>query len=287
MTKEERLQELFKNATLSGAQKMKLREVAKYWNEVIRQEPFKPTFMERVRNGEITDYEPYFHDDDYYYGAERKDLALLGIEVERCIQLNGASLIADLIRAGKYPERYEEWKNHKDERVRAALARNGHYLDELINDSESAVRDAVIRYDIRYALTRMWDEDVRRTIERELIFRKQPDLDVLRAYCEHEKESPLVDIFALIIKRDTTELTTMERTMSRAQLFSMGSPHWTKGFAGKDINTILTLVADVTNKSDFKAEDVIAYVDEKEHIPSVEQMITILKGRETGEHKGI
>ena len=76
MKEEERLQELFKNATLSGAQKMKLREVAKYWNEVIRQEPFKPTFMERVRNGEITDYEPYFHDDDYYYGAERKDLAL-------------------------------------------------------------------------------------------------------------------------------------------------------------------------------------------------------------------
>lgn len=68
-------------------------------------------FERQVLSGEITDFEPYFEDNDINYHL-RYILAKLGIEVDRIIEMNGHGTILGFIKDKVHVDRYKEWKNH-------------------------------------------------------------------------------------------------------------------------------------------------------------------------------
>lgn len=65
-------------------------------------------FEQAVKNGEITDFEPYMRKQKF--DMHRAVLARLGIEVDQIIKRDGTQVIVELIEKGLETERYEGWK---------------------------------------------------------------------------------------------------------------------------------------------------------------------------------
>lgn len=63
-------------------------------------------FERQVLSGEITDFEPYFEDNDINYHL-RYILAKLGIEVDRIIEMNGHGTILGFIKDKVHVDRYK------------------------------------------------------------------------------------------------------------------------------------------------------------------------------------
>lgn len=131
-------------------------------------------FEEAVKNGEITDFEPYMRKQKF--DMHRVVLARHGIEVDRIIKRDGTQVIIDLIENGLETERYEGWKNHPSVNVRETLAEQGYYHDYYINDKSPRVRNAVINKDNRQGLKRMHNPSDRFFIRRQLIHQTNPIL---------------------------------------------------------------------------------------------------------------
>jgi len=132
-------------------------------------------FEEAVKNGEITDFEPYMRKQKF--DMHRVVLARHGIEVDRIIKRDGTQVIIDLIENGLETERYEGWKNHPSVNVREALAEQGYYHDYYINDKSPRVRNAVINKDNRQGLKRIHNPSDRFFIRRQLIHQTNPDIE--------------------------------------------------------------------------------------------------------------
>lgn len=210
-------------------------------------------FERQVLAGEITDFEPYFteqcnHDQMEY----RYILAKNGIETDRVEKMDGFNTIVDIINDGLLPERYEEWKHHRHAGVRGALVDNGYFLDYLINDENEDIRRQVIEKDLRLGLKRLdndTDRDaVRRVLERQTT--DEIDLDILKAYLEAVKEYCDINLTyvypPLKLKYDalTTIPTTIEKTMTPAQLYTLDSPLWAHDYTVNKIRWILIHLPD-------------------------------------------
>lgn len=206
-------------------------------------------FEHQVLAGEITDFEPYFteqynHDQMEY----RYILAKNGIETDRVEKMDGYNTIVDIINDGLLPEHYEEWKHHPRAGVRQVLVDNGYFYDYFINDEEPYIRQQIIETNLRLGLTRL-DNDTDRSVVRRVLEKQTNDeieLSVLKAYLEAEKEhGDMEDTFryqALQLKYDalTTVPTTIEKTMTPAQLYASNNPLWAYNYTAETIRRILT-----------------------------------------------
>lgn len=205
-------------------------------------------FERQVLAGEITDFEPYFTKPyDKEQREQRYILAKNGIETDRVEKLDGFNTIVDIINDGLLPERYEEWKHHRHAGVRVALVDNGYFLDYLINDENEGIRRQVIEKDIRLGLKRL-DDDTDRDVVRRVLEQQtndEIDLDILKAYLEAVKEYRDINIAyvypPLKLKYDalTTVPTTIEKTMTPAQLYALDSPLWAHDYTVNRIRWIL------------------------------------------------
>ena len=178
---------------------------------------------------------------------QRYILAKNGIETDRVSEMDGYNTIVDIIDEGLLPERYEEWKHHPRAGVRRALVDNDYFWDYFINDEDPYIRQSIIEQDLRLGLQRL-DNDEDRDVIR-LVLEKQTneelELDILKAYLEaEEKCGDIDDTFinsALKLKYEalTTTPTTIERTMTPAQLYASDSPLWAQHYTADKINRIL------------------------------------------------
>lgn len=205
-------------------------------------------FERQVLTGEITDFEPYFTKPyDKEQLEKRYILAKNGIETDRVEKLDGFNTIVDIINDGLLPERYEEWKHHRHAGVRGALVDNGYFLDDLIHDENEDIRRQIIKKDVRLGLERL-DNNTDRSVVR-LVLETQTnneiDLDVLKAYLKAERDygnikGSFIDR-ALQLKYDalTTMPTTIETTMTPAQLYALDSPLWAHEYTADIICRIL------------------------------------------------
>ena len=198
-------------------------------------------FERRVLAGEITDFEPYFLEqydsnqtDQYDQMDRRYILAKNGIETDRVAIMDGYNTIVDIINEGLLPERYEEWKHHPRAGVRHALVDNGYFLDYFINDEDPYIRQDIIEKDLRLGLKRLDNDEDRQVVQTRLL-RKTNDeleLDILKAYIEAEKEygdtEENLAYQALSLKYEalTAAPSTIEKTMTPAQLYASDSPLW-------------------------------------------------------------
>lgn len=211
-------------------------------------------FERQVLAGEITDFEPYFKEqydsrktDQYGQMDLRYILAKNGIETDRVAIMDGYNTIVDIINEGLLPERYEEWKHYPRAGVRQALADNGYFWDYFINDEDPYIRQQIIEQDLRLGLGRLDNDDdrevVRRVLERQT--NDEIDLDILKAYLEAATEYGDTNIaFAypnLKLKYDalTAVPTTIEKTMTPAQLYVSNNPLWARDYTAEQIRRIL------------------------------------------------
>ena len=202
-------------------------------------------FEEAVKNGEITDFEPYMRKQKF--DMHRTILARNGIEVDQIIKRDGIRVIIELIENGLETERYEGWKNHPSVNVREALAEQGYYHGYYINDKSPRVRNAVINKDNRQGLKRMHNASDRFSIRRQLVHQTLPDMELLTAYLDTVTESELKnydarnEIEVLQLKQKSLQMTPtiMEKTMTSYQLFEANNPLWMTEYTAEEIDNII------------------------------------------------
>lgn len=97
-------------------------------------------FKHKVENGSITDLQPYIS----YSGAFRVLIASKGQHIEELLAYEEPDVMVELIKNGTATEHYEEWKTHKDKRVREALAQQGFWPEVFIEDENRDVRAGVV-----------------------------------------------------------------------------------------------------------------------------------------------
>lgn len=192
-------------------------------------------FERRVLAGEITDFEPYFTNSyDKEQREQRYVLAKNGIETDRVTLMDGYNTIVDIINEGLLPKRYEEWKRYPRAGVRQTLADNGYFWDYFINDEDPYIRQSIIETDLRLGLKRLDNDEDRQVVQTRLL-RKTNDeleLDILKAYIDAEKEygdtEENLAYQALMLKYEalTAVPSTIEKTMTPAQLYVSDSPIW-------------------------------------------------------------
>lgn len=193
-------------------------------------------FERRVLAGEITDFEPYFLEQ---YNSNQMEyryiLAKNGIETDRVATMDGYNTIVDIINEGLLPERYEEWKHHPRAGVRQALVDNGYFYNYFINDENPYIRRQIIEKDLLLGIQRLDNDEDRQIVQMRLL-RKTNDeleLDILKTYIDAEEEEygdteENLAYQALALKYDalTTVPSTIEKTMTPAQLYASDSPLW-------------------------------------------------------------
>ena len=194
-------------------------------------------FERQVLAGEITDFEPYFK-----YNARPSDiemeqryiLAKNGIETDRVTKMDGYNTIVDIINEGLLPERYEEWKHYPRTGVRQALVDNGYFWDYFVNDENQYIRQQIIETDLHLGLGRLDNDEDRQIIQTTLLDKTNDEieLDILKAYIEAEEEygdteeNIAYQALALKYKAHTAVPSTIEKTMTPAQLYTSNNPLW-------------------------------------------------------------
>lgn len=170
-------------------------------------------------------------------------------------------LTTEMIRNGEHQELYEEYAkqkshNYEDNLIKCELAGYGYCHDILCDDPMTSVREHVIGSDIRYAPkcfdgTRiLWEHIAEELVNDKLS--KTPDiLSIYEWFIHLDLEQLNIELsdfnkmqyntIKLLYKAETTEPTTIEKTMTPSQLYLHGSPCWIKGvewpFSGMVVNT--------------------------------------------------
>ena len=177
-------------------------------------------FEEAVINGQITNYRPYGETGTLNENRTRKQI---------CIEYGVAQ------------ELYPEWaqSNDSDNWLQQLLAENGYCLDILSKSEDEEVLSAVLNHDLNYALDNRLLTNYRHLIYDALMSAKDIPLEVLNNYLD-TKDYTDEDDPPLELKRKAITHTpsTIEKTMSPAQLYASDNPLWALNFTGYDINKL-------------------------------------------------
>ena len=215
-------------------------------------------FEHKVLAGEITDFEPYLK----YTNSVREDLrnkayrlVLLkhGIETERILELDSIFAIVTCIQEGLFPEQYEEWKNTNKEWILETFAENGYYLDELLLSEYDDVQKAVIENHPDFCIERLNQGKIYQIVHDFIKNEAKPNVALFKAYID-TLQSNSNDVGLITKYRTMTEVpSTIEKTMSKAQLFESNSPFWATDLTVKQINDVLKAHEELSQQgySDF------------------------------------
>ena len=186
-------------------------------------------FEQAVINGQITDYRPYVENGTFHENRNRKQI---------CIEYGVAQ------------ELYPEWAHSDDPDkdnhwLPLFLAENGYCLNILSESEDEDVLSAVLNHDLNYALDDRLLTNYRHLVHDALMSAKDIPLEVLNTHLEtknytDEDDPPL----KLKRKAITHTPTTIEKTMTPAQLYASNNPLWTLNFTGYDINKLFKLLKD-------------------------------------------
>ena len=201
-------------------------------------------FERQVIAGEITNFEPYLTEtggikEDLRNKAYRLILLAHGIEIERILELDGAFAISTCIREGWFPERYDEWKDRNEEWILETFAKEGYYLDELIESEYDDVREIVIENHPEFGIERLNQGKIYQIVHDYIINEAKPNLKLFKAYIDALTSNS--DDLGLMTKyRALTEVpSTIEKTMSDVQLFEADSPFWATDLTTAQIHDVL------------------------------------------------
>lgn len=161
---------------------------------------------------------------------QRINMATRGENVDELIALNEPEVISELIARGHAREHYEEWKNHEHGYVRYALAHPGYYPETFINDKNPSVREEVVRWHPEYR-----EQLLARNKKRHWEFvcsliNENTELAYIKTFLDakvpRDVNQDKLNAIRIMHAVRTTEPTTVEKTMTPAQLFQINSPFW-------------------------------------------------------------
>lgn len=168
--------------------------------------------------------------------------------------------IVDSVTKGEKQDQYKDWAKHPDVSVREALVKNGYELNILIHDPLSSMRMEVVRKDpayIKEALNYKLSTTDWQTVYQELVTMIDPDPEVLIAFMKLSIPEDLTEyestyyttfeIFRLQIEGIRHNQTTLERTMTRKQLYIQKHPTWTRGLSTRAIRQVLNTETDLND----------------------------------------
>lgn len=189
------------------------------------------TFVKKLQQNQITDFDEFLT--PAYPMSFRRELVKRGIRVEDAVALNEFQPIREAILQGYLPEKYTEWKNSKHEEVRYALAKTGHFPETYIHDENKNVRTAVLEKHPEYVSHLLTTYDNYNAVHDYIIWLDTPDATMLKTVIEAPKPENCYDGYEESLQYQlqalTADITPIEKTMTRKQLFESGSPLWAKG----------------------------------------------------------
>lgn len=180
-------------------------------------------FEQAVINGQITDYRPYVENGTFHENRNRKQI---------CIEYGVAQELYPEWAQSNDPDEYDNW-------IQQLLAENGYCLDILSESEDEEVLSAVLNHNLNYALDDRLLTNYRHLVHDALMSAKNIPLEVLNKYLEtkdytDENDQPL----ELKQKAITHIPSTIEKTMTPAQLYAFNNPLWALGFTGYDIRKL-------------------------------------------------
>jgi hypothetical protein len=170
-------------------------------------------------------------------------------------EVGSDQLILDLIGYGLACDHYSEWKDHPKETVRLSLATSGYFLDHYIHDESDEMKYLAISKQpelIHEMLKHPTDDELR--FARDYLYdQASPDVKHLKAYVDaahlHTDEPKDVKAKALLTKylAEITDLDTLTKTMTPAQLFTINHPAWARCYEPEAITAIHDIVRTLQN----------------------------------------
>lgn len=189
-------------------------------------------FTQKVKAGDITDFEPWF---------DEQDSDTLQVLKQICI------------RHGACQEAYIDWAlDDHDPWIQQMLASNGYCLDSLIYAEDGCVREVVLKKELRYALESKVMGANLGIVLALLMSTPEPDRDVLDAFiqtCGEFKNG--YDGEALRQKHAAYNIipTTIEKTMTPLQLFKADNLLWTLPYSGEQVALVNHALRDPLNNA--------------------------------------
>lgn len=202
-------------------------------------------FKHKVENGTITNLKPYIS----YSGAFRVLIASKGQHIDELLTYKEPDVMVELIKNGYASEHYEEWKTHKDKRVREALAQQGFWPEVFIEDENRDVRAGVV----------MAHPELMRRVQN-----SEPEWEAVKDIIENDANVTIEDLDFFLslpqhggydwkankdfykevynVKRTTLQTTanTLEATMKVVDLYKIGNPLWARGLTITQIRNLLS-----------------------------------------------
>lgn len=174
-------------------------------------------FERKVKTGEITNFEPYFQNQ----------------EPDRLRMLKQIC-----IRHGVYQEAYLDWASDgRDVWIQHMLANHEYCLDILIHADDAYVRESALRQNIRLALNPGFIKQNLGVVRAVLMSLVEPDKEVLDAFMATLDGVEEYNCEALHQKQIAYKVlpTTAEKTMTPLQLYKTGNPMWTLSYTGEQV----------------------------------------------------
>lgn len=187
-------------------------------------------FERKVKAREITNFEPYFRN-------QNQDQ--LRILKQICI------------RHGAYEEAYLDWvSDGRDVWIQHTLTKHGYCLDVLVHADDAYVRESALEQNIRLALKPGFIKENLGVVRAALMPSVEPDKEVLDAFVKEVDEfKEYYDCEALYLKQvaHDTEPTAIEKTMTPLQLYKVGNPLWTRPYTGEQVALVNQTLQDPLN----------------------------------------
>ena len=213
------------------------------------------TFVKKLQQNQITDFDEFLT--PAYPMSFRRELVKRGIRVEDAVALNESQPIREAILQGYLPEKYNEWKNFKHEEVRQALAKTGYFPETYIHDENKHVRIAVLEKHPEYVSQLLTTYDNYNAVQEHIIWLDTPDATMLKTFIDAPKPEYCYDGYEESLRYQlqalTADVTPIEKTMTRKQLFESGSPLWAKGINAYFIKVIRQFIERTKQHGAYKA----------------------------------
>lgn len=200
--------------------------------------------IKQVENDEITDITPYLENEEFL-----KELAKKGLLYDQYIDTKYVDVLITLITNGYAKEYYHILAYHENIDVRYTLAENGYELDILSQDKEPEVLTGVLYSDDSYIpnyLTRKSSHHSEWYIVRGYLrHQRNPKLQYLKLFLE----TPIPEKANKASKQSiyykyqsmTCPVTTIEKTMSIAQLYATGGTLWARELTSDEIQYVFII----------------------------------------------
>lgn len=162
--------------------------------------------------------------------------------------------IIDAIENGAMTEKYDEWKNHKTNTVRMALASKGYFPEHFINDETNYIRRIVPRHHPEYYAHLLTnpnnDHWCYKAIMNEVFHEPNLTNETIDVATGMIKAQPAlfnmgltrVSIYTKLLERkriaNNKEVSVLEASMSPAQLFVARNDLWCKSYSVTEIQRI-------------------------------------------------